>query len=74
MDSELAAVSSISATLDPEPVVRPRKDFGVLPVPARLRYDPGRQLGLGWWTQIGLSLGCTFGEDAVTYMMTCRLC
>lgn len=69
MDSEQVAASSSSTTLDAEPIVRPHKDFGVLVVPAWLRYDPGRQLDLGRWTQIGLSLGCTFSEHAVIDMM-----
>ncbi|KAG8214839.1 major facilitator superfamily domain-containing protein [Butyriboletus roseoflavus] len=50
----------IPTTLDPERDVRHRKDFGVLAVPAWLRHDPARQPDPGRWTQIGLSLGCTF--------------
>lgn len=66
VDSEQLAkpATSSTSTLDlvNGPVLRPHKDFGVLAVPARLRYDPSRQLDLGWWTTIGLSLGCTLGE------------
>ena len=73
--SEQPTTSSSSATLESVdgPHVRSHKDFGVLAVPARLRYDPGRQLDLGRWTQLGLGLGCTLGEHAVMDT-TCSLC
>ena len=63
--------ASSTSTLDLAngPIVRPHKDFGVLAVPARLRYDPGQPLDLGWWTRIGLSFGCTLGEHAIIDMM-----
>jgi hypothetical protein len=63
VDSKQPATSSTSTlNLVNGPVVRPRKDFGVLAVPSWLRYDPSRQPDLGRWTKIGLSLGCTLGE------------
>lgn len=70
MDSEQAAASSVPTMLDSEPDVRPHKDFGVLAVPAWLRYDPVRQPDPGRWTQIGLSLSCTFGEHGLIDMMS----
>jgi len=73
VDSEQAGPDSTLTALNPAnaPVVRSHKDFGVLAVPAQLRYDPARQLDLGasGWTKFGLGLGCTLGEHAVIDMM-----
>lgn len=60
VDSEQAAPNSSTPAL--ETSVGPHKDFGILAVPSWLRHNPDRQLELDWWTQLGLSIGCTCGE------------
>ena len=38
------------------------KDFGLLPVPRRLRYDPTKPFHFGLLLNIAFGLACTFSE------------
>jgi hypothetical protein len=45
------------------------KDFGILPVPQRLRYDPDRPPQFGLMINIAFGLFSTFSEDSGCFKM-----